>query len=101
MANTRAVRTKMAAMNDRVAKRVLKRNLDNCKGDEDSADIADMFRKDYQDTLKISKLIRQNKLKQAWRVADYMDTGARDELSTTVYNWLEREGDSRPVAVYF
>ena len=91
MANNRVIRKKMADRLVRMGQKALNRNLKNLEGDEMEAELRKMFTKDFEDTKKIAKLIRANRVDAAWKATVDMDTGARDEMSGSVYDWLRNE----------
>ena len=56
-----------------------------------SGDILRMVRKDHKDMYKAAKWLREGKEMKAARLIVYdFDTAVRDEVPTTVYNYLEK-----------
>lgn len=72
---------KMAHSMTLVADRALKR-----VDEWEEKNMKDMFRKDAEDYMSISKLIKENKLYAAAEAMLYLDTAARDKIKTYVYN---------------
>ena len=64
-----------------------KRNFAKCN-DWDDVDMQSMFREDAMDWAKIALYLVQGKVRQASKKHMYMDTAARDECSTRLYDFL-------------
>jgi len=64
---------------------------DTAEDGVNDGDILKMVRKDHKDMYKAAKWLREGKVNKAARMVVYdFDTAVRDEVPTTVYNYLEK-----------
>ncbi len=79
-----------------IAKKCTKSNLKMVKSfledeanDFDDADMIAMQLRDEADHLELASMVRDGKLLQAANFMYDLDTGSRDEIPTTSYDWIE------------
>jgi hypothetical protein len=85
---SKKTRQEKAKILRKAAKEKLDRGLHTWKGDQD---MIDMVRGDARDMRKVAQLILANKLDEARRHVQHMDTAAREEIPDDVWYWLTAE----------